>query len=152
MANRVVVVVDMQNGVLASPRFDRAGRCERINQLTAAADQVIFIQHVGPGLEVNSAGWAIVPELQQPANAIFVNKPPATVSGKPISPLNSTNAVLKASLFAAARLITVSIPPSKSAPASAITSPSPPMRIPPPTAPMFPRSSKSISTTKCGPI
>ena len=74
MANRVVVVVDMQNGVLASPRFDRAGRCERINQLTAAADQVIFIQHVGPGLEVNSAGWAIVPELQQPANAIFVNK------------------------------------------------------------------------------
>ncbi|MRT41187.1 isochorismatase family protein [Enterobacteriaceae bacterium RIT702] len=74
MANRVVVVVDMQNGVLATPRFDRAGRCERINQLTAAADQVIFIQHVGPGLEVDSAGWAIVPELQQPANAIFINK------------------------------------------------------------------------------
>ncbi|EJL86140.1 isochorismatase [Pantoea sp. RIT-PI-b] len=74
MANRVVVVVDMQNGVLATPRFDRAGRCERINQLTAAADQVIFIQHVGPGLEANSAGWAIVPELHQPANAIFVNK------------------------------------------------------------------------------
>ncbi len=43
MANRVVVVVDMQNGVLASPRFDRDGRCQRINQLTAAADQVIFL-------------------------------------------------------------------------------------------------------------
>lgn len=74
MANRVVVVVDMQNGVLATPRFDRSGRCERINQLTAAADRVIFIQHVGPGLEVDSEGWAIVPELQQPANALFVNK------------------------------------------------------------------------------
>ena len=74
MANRVVVVVDMQNGVLASPRFDREGRCQRINQLTAAADQVIFIQHVEPGLEVNSEGWQIVPELDQPANAIYVNK------------------------------------------------------------------------------
>ncbi len=74
MAIRVVVVVDMQNGVLASPRFDRDGRCQRINQLTAAADQVIFIQHVEPGLEVNSEGWQIVPELDQPANAIYVNK------------------------------------------------------------------------------
>ncbi len=74
MANRVVVVVDMQNGVLATPRFDREGRCARINQLIAAADQVIFIQHVGPGLEVESQGWQIVPELQQPAHALYVNK------------------------------------------------------------------------------
>jgi nicotinamidase-related amidase len=74
MSNNVVMVVDMQNGVLATPRFDRAGRCARINQLIAAADQVIFIQHVGPGLEANSASWGIVPELQQPADAIYVNK------------------------------------------------------------------------------
>ncbi len=74
MANRVVVVVDMQNGVLATPRFDRDGRCARINQLTAAADRVIFIQHVGPDLPVDSEGWQIVPELNQPANAIYVNK------------------------------------------------------------------------------
>ncbi|MBP2196107.1 isochorismatase family protein [Pantoea cypripedii] len=74
MSNNVVMVVDMQNGVLATPRFDRAGRCARINQLIAAADQVIFIQHVGPGLEANSASWGIVPELQQPANALYVNK------------------------------------------------------------------------------
>ena len=74
MANRVVVVVDMQNGVLATPRFDRAGRCERINQLTVAADQAIFIQHVGPGMEVNTEGWSIVAELQQPASALYVNK------------------------------------------------------------------------------
>ncbi len=74
MANRVVVVVDMQNGVLETPRFDREGRSVRINQLTAAADQVIFIQHVGPGMEVGTDGWQIIPELQQPANARYVNK------------------------------------------------------------------------------
>lgn len=74
MGSNVVMVVDMQNGVLATPRFDRAGRCARINQLMAAADQVIFIQHVGPGLELNSEAWQIVPELQQPANALYVNK------------------------------------------------------------------------------
>lgn len=74
MANRVVVVVDMQNGVLETPRFDREGRCARINQLTAAADQVIFIQHVGPGMEVDTEGWQIIPELQQPDNARYVNK------------------------------------------------------------------------------
>lgn len=74
MENRVVVVVDMQNGVLTTPRFDRAGRCARINQLIAAADRTLFIRHVGPGLEVNTDGWQIVPELQQPAHALYVDK------------------------------------------------------------------------------
>ena len=46
MAQRVVMV-DMQNGVLATPRYDRAGRCARINQLMAAADQVILFSIAG---------------------------------------------------------------------------------------------------------
>lgn len=41
----VVIVIDMQNGVFANPRFDREGRVVRINQLIDHADQVIFIQH-----------------------------------------------------------------------------------------------------------
>ena len=70
MAQRVVMVVDMQNGVLAMPRYDRAGRCARINQLMAAADQVIFIQHAGPDLAVDSADWQIEAHLEQQAFAI----------------------------------------------------------------------------------
>jgi len=64
----------MQNGVLATPRYDRAGRCARINQLMAAADQVIFIQHSGPDLAVDSADWHIVAELEQPAGALYITK------------------------------------------------------------------------------
>lgn len=74
MAQRVVMVVDMQNGVLATPRYDRAGRCARINQLIAAADQVIFIQHSGPDLAADSADWQIVAELEQPADALYITK------------------------------------------------------------------------------
>lgn len=74
MAQRALLVVDMQNGVLATPRFDRAGRCARINQLIAAADQVIFIQHTAADLAVGADGWQIVPELEQPAGAIYLNK------------------------------------------------------------------------------
>ncbi|MDZ7279741.1 isochorismatase family protein [Pantoea eucrina] len=74
MSDRVVMVIDMQQGVLATPRFDRAGRCARINALIAAADRVVFIQHSGPGIEMGSDAWQIVPELTQPANALFVNK------------------------------------------------------------------------------
>lgn len=74
MSDRVVMVIDMQKGVLATPRFDRAGRCARINALIAAADRAIFIQHSGPGMEVGSDAWQIVPELTQPPHALFVNK------------------------------------------------------------------------------
>lgn len=44
---RVVMVVDMQNGVFASPRFDRAGRVAQINRLIRQADITLFIQHRG---------------------------------------------------------------------------------------------------------
>ncbi|MGP4131035.1 hypothetical protein OJE16_15280 [Pantoea tagorei] len=42
MSLKTVVVVDMQNGVFATPRFDQAGCTARINQLTEAADRTIF--------------------------------------------------------------------------------------------------------------
>lgn len=72
---RVVMVVDMQNGVFATPRLQREQCVARINQLTAAADQVIFIQHAeAGGLEEGSEGFALLPELNQPANALYVTK------------------------------------------------------------------------------
>lgn len=45
MKNNVLIVVDMQVGVLAMPRYDREGKAALINQLIDAADVVIFIQH-----------------------------------------------------------------------------------------------------------
>lgn len=75
VAQRVVMVVDMQNGVFATPRHQRAQCVARINQLTAAADIVIFIQHAeAGGLEEGSAGFALLPELTQPASALYVTK------------------------------------------------------------------------------
>lgn len=48
---RVVMVVDMQNGVFETPRHQREKCVSLINQLTQAADTVIFIQHTEAG------GW-----------------------------------------------------------------------------------------------
>ena len=42
--SRVLLVVDMQKGVFSTPRMDRIGRVERINQLSRAAERVIFIK------------------------------------------------------------------------------------------------------------
>ena len=75
VAQRVVMVVDMQNGVFATPRHQRAQCVARINQLTAVAETVIFIQHAeAGGLEEGSEGFALLPELTQPANAFYVTK------------------------------------------------------------------------------
>ncbi|NUW61241.1 isochorismatase family protein [Cronobacter muytjensii] len=72
---KVVMVIDMQNGVFATPRFDREGRVARINQLMAGAEQVIIIQHAeAGGLEEGIAGFAVLPELNVPANAVRVTK------------------------------------------------------------------------------
>ena len=72
---RVVMVVDMQNGVFATERIQREQCVARINQLTAAAQTVIFIQHAeAGGLEEGSEGFALLPELKQPANALYVTK------------------------------------------------------------------------------
>jgi len=72
---RVVMVVDMQQGVFATPRIQREQCVSRINQLTHAADTVIFIQHIeAGGLEEGSDGFALLPDLHQPAGAFYVTK------------------------------------------------------------------------------
>ncbi|ALB61857.1 Isochorismatase [Cronobacter condimenti 1330] len=72
---RVVMVIDMQNGVFATPRFDREGRVARINQLMAQARQVIIVQHAeAGGLEEGSTGFAVLPDLNVPENALRVTK------------------------------------------------------------------------------
>jgi nicotinamidase-related amidase len=72
---RVVMVVDMQNGVFATPRHRREACVALINQLTRAADTVIFIQHIeSGGLEEGSEGFQLLPDLYQPDNALYVTK------------------------------------------------------------------------------
>ncbi|MCT4701068.1 isochorismatase family protein [Enterobacteriaceae bacterium H20N1] len=73
-ASRVLMVVDMQNGVFENPRINREICTSRINQLIQAADKVIFIQHAEEGLEPGSEGFALLPELIQPADALYVTK------------------------------------------------------------------------------
>lgn len=70
----VLIVVDMQNGVFASPRYDRSGRAERINQLIDRAGRVIFIQHAEGDMTEGSEFWQILPELHHPQGAISVTK------------------------------------------------------------------------------
>jgi len=74
MAQRVVVVVDMQNGVFATPRFDRAGCAARINQLTAAADSTLFITHREGEMQPGTQAFEPLPELHQPAGSFYVTK------------------------------------------------------------------------------
>jgi len=72
---RVVMVVDMQQGVFATPRLQREACVARINQLTRAADRVIFIQHIEEGgLEEGSDGFALLPDLYQPEGALYSSK------------------------------------------------------------------------------
>ena len=72
---RVVMVVDMQKGVFETPRHQREKCVSLINQLTQAADRVVFIQHTeAGGLEEGSEGFALLPELNQPAGALYVTK------------------------------------------------------------------------------
>jgi len=74
MAQRVVLVVDMQNGVFSSPRFDKAGRVAQINRLTARADIPLFIQHrEGTMCEGNEA-FELLTEIAQPAGAHYITK------------------------------------------------------------------------------
>jgi nicotinamidase-related amidase len=74
LAQRVLMVIDMQNGVFENPRINREACTSRINQLINAADKVIFIQHTGQGLEQGSAAYEILPELVQPGSALYVTK------------------------------------------------------------------------------
>lgn len=51
-ASNVVMVIDMQNGVFETPRVRQAECVARINRLIAAADTVIFVQHLAPGWQL----------------------------------------------------------------------------------------------------
>ena len=73
-AQRVPMVIDMQNGVFDAPRFNRETCTTRINQLIDAAEKVIFIQHTEPGFEQGSAAFDLLPELIQPTDALYVTK------------------------------------------------------------------------------
>lgn len=73
-APRVVMVIDMQNGVLESPRRAREQTAARINQLIDAAEKVIFIQHHEAELQPGSQAFDIIPELHRPAGALYVTK------------------------------------------------------------------------------
>lgn len=73
-ASRIVMVIDMQNGVLESPRRAREKTAARINQLIDAADKVIFIQHNEAELQPGSDAFDIIPELHRPEGALYVTK------------------------------------------------------------------------------
>ncbi len=66
--NHVLLVIDMQNGVFATPRINRADCTARINQLSALADCTIFIQHAEGEMTEGSDLWQLLPELHRPAN------------------------------------------------------------------------------------
>lgn len=70
----LLLVIDMQNGVFATPRFDRSGRVARINQLTAHAGQTLFIQHAEGEMTEGSELWQLLPELHRPAGALSLTK------------------------------------------------------------------------------
>ncbi|MBX4298407.1 hypothetical protein K4H04_21870, partial [Mycobacterium tuberculosis] len=59
----------------STPRLARERCVAQINRLVRAADKVIFIQHdEAGGLEAGSEGFALLPELEQPAGALYVTK------------------------------------------------------------------------------
>jgi len=70
----VLIVVDMQNGVFASPRYDRSGRTALINRLIDRAVHIIFIQHAEGEMTEGSELWQVLPELHQPAGSVSVTK------------------------------------------------------------------------------
>ena len=133
-AQRVVMVVDMQNGVFATPRLARERCVAQINRLVRAADKVIFIQHdEAGGLEAGSEGFALLPELEQPAGALYVTKTACDAFYH-----TSLEQVLRehdSSSSAAAPPTTASTPPLKTAPAAGTALLSRKMPTPPPTAP-----------------
>lgn len=73
MAN-VLIVIDMQQGVLATERYLAEEKISVMNQLIRTADQVIFIQHCEGEMQPGHPSWQIVPELFRPENALYVSK------------------------------------------------------------------------------
>lgn len=120
---RVVLVVDMQNGVFKTPRHQSEKCVSLINQLTQAAEAVIFIQHTeAGGLEEGSEGFALLPDLNQPAGRFTSRRPLAMPSITLRSRHCCANRRSMNLLSAAARRIIVSMPPLKTVSAGATTS------------------------------
>mgnify|MGYP000617924218 CR=1 FL=1 len=71
---RVVMVIDMQNGVFAMARANRALVCQRINQLIDEADHVVFIQHAEEEMQPGTHSFDLLPELHRPDGALYVTK------------------------------------------------------------------------------
>ncbi|MEQ9994771.1 isochorismatase family protein [Pectobacterium versatile] len=71
---QVLIVIDMQNAVFATPRARQAQTVALINQLSDAADRTIFIQHEEDGMLSGSEGWQLLPELHQPEGSLSITK------------------------------------------------------------------------------
>lgn len=75
-----LLVIDMQQGLFASPRHDADGVVQRLNRLAdgmrAKGGIVIFVQHDGQDgwLEPGSPGWQLVPALRTEAGDHFLRK------------------------------------------------------------------------------
>lgn len=72
---RVVMVIDMQNGVFGTPRYHAEQCIARINSLTEHASEVIFIQHEEAGcMDKGTQAFALLPGVIQPTGAHYVTK------------------------------------------------------------------------------
>ena len=150
-AQRVVMVVDMQNGVFATPRLARERCVAQINRLVRAADKVIFIQHdEAGGLEAGSEGFALLPELEQPAGALYVTKTACDAFYHTSLAQVLDEHDIQQFVICGCATATASIPPLKMAPAAGTLLLSRKMPTPPPTAP--PRRPRRLSPTtmRCG--
>jgi nicotinamidase-related amidase len=68
------MVVDMQNGVFETPRHQRE-KCVSDQPAYAGSRHGDFYSaYRGRGLEEGSEGFALLPELHQPAGALYVTK------------------------------------------------------------------------------
>ncbi len=120
---RVVLVVDMQNGVFKTPRHQSEKCVSLINQLTQAAEAVIFIQHTeAGGLEEGAKGLHCCP-ISTSRQGRFTSRRPLAM---PSITLRSRHCCANRGsmnlLSAAARRIIVSMPPLKTVSAGATTS------------------------------
>ena len=69
-----LLVIDMQNGVFATPRHARAAVVGNINRLMAAAPHTVVIRHTDDDMPAGSAAWQLLPELHVPAAAVYLDK------------------------------------------------------------------------------
>jgi nicotinamidase-related amidase len=82
VASDVIIVVDMQVGLLdGPPKYDLRGVVNRINALTAIvrarSGKVIWIRHcgkAGDAFEPRSSGWSFLPELNRQQDELVVEK------------------------------------------------------------------------------